>query len=119
MKISVLRFRILKMRINKALKQEQGSNFDYRKLYLSLVESIKEYFDSPICLDKMKSPFILKSGVTIGEYEFTRLYSNKNKDPYDRTKKVDTEIPNLALRNIMDTVEKFEDIHSKMPKYEI
>ena len=67
----------------------------------------------------MKSPFVLKSGQTIGEHEFMVLYSEEHKDPFDRTKWVDIKIPNLALRNIMDTVDNFEEIYKKMSKYKV
>ena len=48
-----------------------------------------------------------------------RLFYMKSKDPYDRTKMVDTIIPNLSLRNIMDTVENIEDISKKIIKYKL
>ena len=109
----------LKEEKKEAVKEELENGFNYKKLYQCLVESFKQHFDSPISLDKMKSPFILKSGQTVGEHEFMVLYPQKHKDPFDRTKRVDIKIPNLALSNIMDTIDHFEDIHKKMSKYKV
>ena len=109
----------LKEEKKETLKEELENDFNYKKLYQCLVESLKQHFVSPISLDKMKLPFILKSGQSIGKSEFKVLYSRNQKDPFDRTKMVDTKIPNLALRYIMDTVDLFEDINKKMSNYKL
>ena len=41
----------------------------------------------------------------------------KSRDPYDRTKAVDIKISNLALRDIISTVDKIENLRKKMLKY--
>ena len=78
-------------------RQDLLGDFDYKKIYSYLVENIREHFESPISFDRIDSPYILKSGHTIDESEFKELYQRKSKDPYDRTKMVDTKTPNLAL----------------------
>ena len=91
-------------------RQDLLGDFDYKKIYSYLVENIREHFESPISFDRIDSPYILKSGHTIDESEFKELYKRKSKDPYDRTKMVDTKTPNLALRNIMELVDFTENI---------
>ena len=44
------------------------------------------------------------------------LFNQNSKDPFDRTKRVDTRIPNLALRNIIEVVEHTEHIKENMLK---
>ena len=99
------------------LDENLGDSVNYKKLYLNLVESLKQNFYSPINFDKMKSPCILKSGQTIDEVDFDKLHQMRSRDPYDRTKAVDIKIPNLALRDIISTVDKIENLRKKMLKY--
>ena len=93
-----------------------GNGYDYKKLYSYLTQSIKEHFDSPICFEKISKPCILKSGYTIDEFEFTELFRRNSRDPYDRTKRVDTKIPNFALRNIMELVDFTENTKERIEK---
>ena len=99
------------------LDENLGDSVNYKKLYLSLVESLKQNFDSPINFDKMKSPCILKSGQTIDEVDFDKLHQMRSRDPYDRTKAVDIKIPNFSLRNIIDIVNKIENCRRNMQSH--
>ena len=99
-----------------AFGEDLEDKFDYKKLYYYLIENIKEHFDSPLYFQRITKPCILKSGHTIDEFEFDELFMRNSNDPYDRTKRVNEKIPNLALRNIMEVVDFTENIKERMEK---
>ena len=67
-----------------AVKNLNGSDKKYQKLYISIVTKLKNLLECPITLEVITDPLVLPSGITIDESAMQELVKGNRKHPFSK-----------------------------------